>query len=285
MRRAARLWGTVAAGALTLAAGVGGAGGCTTDGDTGIGSGPVDLGPAPAGDEVTYYTDFSGPLGPEWDLYDSIGHAGWGLRRPSAITIEDDPTARGGRVLAITARMGEGDEAGLLVSGGMKLRVPQTYGRYTFRVRIEPDPDEVTSGVVLLWPESNEWPRDGEIDIVETWANRDTRTPVETNIHWLDPDAVEPYDSGDDDREQFDHDGVDGTEWHVYQLDWRADRVQLSIDGAPPLVVSDDPAEIADWPMEPTIQLDAFDAPDRPGEQPVMDGAVTMYVDWVELRP
>jgi beta-glucanase (GH16 family) len=235
---------------------------------------------------VGYYQDFSQGIGPEWDRYDSIGHAGWGLRRPSAITVEDDPTALGGKVMVITARMGtEGDETGLLVSGGTKLRLPQTYGRYTFRVRIESDPSEVTSGVVLLWPASNEWPADGELDMVETWANRVTRSPVETNVHWADPAAVEPIERSDDRVFHHVSEGISATDWHVYQFEWRPDRLTLSIDGAEPALITDDPVMIPRKPMEMTVQLDGFDAPYAPDQQPVVATPVRMYVDWLLVEP
>ncbi|MEM7323665.1 MAG: hypothetical protein AAF531_11325, partial [Actinomycetota bacterium] len=123
---------------------------------------------------VGYYTDFDAQLGADWEIYDSVGHAGWGLRRPSAVDVGPGVDARTGGLLTITAKMGSGDEAGLLVSGGVKVRFPQIYGNYLVRTKVEPDPDGVTSGAVLLWPESNQHPRDGEIDILESWSNRET---------------------------------------------------------------------------------------------------------------
>lgn len=244
---------------------------------------------------VGYFNDFASPLGPDWIVYDSIGHAGWGLRRPSAVEVRppdrlgpDGEPGRGpdiGGLLTITAAMGVGEEAGLVVSGGAKLRFPQTYGRYTVRVRVEPDPDDVTSGVVLLWPESNQHPRDGEIDILESWRDRRTRSPVESNLHWLRPGAQPPYDLSDDEKTGLSHPGTDGTTWHVFDLEWREDLISVAVDGGPPMVLSTDPARIADWNMEPTVQLDSFDARHRPGQQPVLTGSVTMFVDFLAIRP
>lgn len=238
-------------------------------------------------DELTdedYYNDFSAPLGPEWEIYDSPGHAGWGLRRPSAIGRGPDPEAAGGSVLTITAEMGTGANAGLLVSGGIKLLRPQIYGRYTMRIKVDKDPAEVTSGVALLWPTSNRWPEDGEIDILETWASRATRSPVESNLHWLDPDATRPYGRSDDRTALHLHHGVDGSQWHVYQLEWRRDLLSISIDGGEPAILSTDPDEIADWNMEPTLQLDAFSAPSTPELQPVVEQAVVMSVDYLVVQ-
>ncbi|MEM7325355.1 MAG: glycoside hydrolase family 16 protein, partial [Actinomycetota bacterium] len=234
---------------------------------------------------VGYYTDFDAPLGADWEIYDSVGHAGWGLRRPSAVEVGPGGDARTGGLLTITAKMGSGDEAGLLVSGGVKVRFPQIYGNYLVRTKVEPDPDGVTSGAVLLWPESNQHPRDGEIDILESWSNRETRTPVESNLHWLRPGAEPPFTLADDYKAQVVHPGVDGTQWHVFELEWREDLVSVAVDGGTPVILSTDPAEIADWNMEPTIQLDAFDAFDAPGQQPSLSGEVLMSVDYLIVRP
>lgn len=232
---------------------------------------------------VVYATDFTS-LDEDWTVYDSEGHAGWGLRRPSAVTIEQDPAAEGGSVLRITARMGSGDEAGQLVSGGLALGRPRITGTYTFRMRVASDPDEATSGVALLWPWSNQWPRDGEIDIVETWGDRITRTPVETNIHSLDPDAVEPYTEADDRLLSIRHEGLDGREWHIYRFEWRADELAMSVDGGARRVLTDDLSRIPTVEMVPTFQLDAFPTPDAPFEQPSLTGEVILEVDWLVIE-
>ena len=246
---------------------------------------PAAIGGLTIDGAVNHFSPFDEPIGPDWVAYDSIGHAGWGLRRPSAVDVVVSPSAFGGGLLTITADMGRGPEADRLVSGGVKLLKPQTYGRYTVRLRADPDPDQVTSMVALLWPRSNQWPRDGEINIVETLDFRTTREPVESTLHWLDPDASEPFDGDDDDKSQFVHPGISGVDWHTYVLEWRPDLVSVSIDGAEPLVMSTDPAEIADWDMEPTLQLDAFDPPDEPGRQPTVGASVTMYIDYLLIQP
>ena len=249
------------------------------------GYGSETIGAMSATTMVGFYTDFDEPLGTNWDIYNSVGHAGWGLRRPSAVAVGQSPEAGTGGLLTITAKMGTGDEEGQLVSGGVKVHYPQQYGNYLVRVKVEPDPDGVTSGAVLLWPESNQHPRDGEIDILESWSNRETRTPVESNLHWLRPGAQPPFTLADDYKAQVVHPGVDGTEWHVFELEWREDLVSVAVDGGTPVVLSTNPAEIASWNMEPTIQLDAFDAFDAPGLQPTLTGEVTMSVDYLVVRP
>ena len=239
----------------------------------------------PADGSVIYYNDFSsGSLGPEWEQYDSIGNGGWGLRRPSAISIISDPTATsGGKCLSITAKMGSGAEAGQLVSGGLKLiGYSQTYGRYTVRVRVDDDPDQVTNGVSLLWPSDNIWPQGGEINIVENFYNRDTRSPVESRLHWMKPDAEPPFDREDDALIQVDH-PIDGTDWHIYTLEWREDLVTVAVDDGPPRRLSTGGALIPQWDMDITFQLDGLDPPGT-GIQPVINGEVSMCVDYVQVE-
>lgn len=240
---------------------------------------------APPTGQYVYYNDFAtGSLGPEWEQYDSVGNGGWGLRRPSALSvIEDAGATAGGRCLAITAAMGDGPLAGQMVSGGVKLTGHSlTYGRYTVRMRIDDDPSEVTSGVALLWPTSNLWPQDGEINIVENFYNRATRSPVESRLHWMKPDAEAPFDRADDALIQVDH-AIDGSDWHTYVLEWRADSVTISVDGGPARSMSQSPALIPQWDMDLTLQLDGHDAPGT-GTQPVIGAPVSMCVDYVRVE-
>lgn len=234
---------------------------------------------------VVYATDFTELSDVEWEIYDSPGHAGLGLRRPSAITLEPDDEAEGGSVLTITARTGtEGDEAGQLVSGGMALRLPLVYGTYTFRIRVDPDPAQVTSGVAILWPWSNRWPEDGELDMFETWVNRTTRAPVESNIHYLDPLAEPPFVDTDDRLFSVVHSSVDGSVWHTYRFDWRADGLSMAIDDGPMRLLTDDPLHIPDWLMVPTFQLDAFPAPGGTREGAALEVPVALEVDWLVIE-
>ncbi|MEM7342073.1 MAG: carbohydrate-binding domain-containing protein, partial [Actinomycetota bacterium] len=247
---------------------------------------PVSAQPArePLDAELVYRQDFSdGAITTdEWIVYDSIGNAGYGLRRPSAISVVADSEAtEGGHLLAITADMGTGDEADQLVSGGMMLKVEQTYGRYTMRVRTEPDPDLVTTGVGLLWPVSENWPADGEIDFYETWRDRLSRVPVDLSLH----DQVDGQHVVDGlTLVDGSGDPVDGSQWHTYQLDWRPDYLAVSVDGGPPQVLPQIEASLPDVPMRLAIQLDAWQPDYAPGEQPTISAPVRMYVDWVSVE-
>ncbi len=57
------------------------------------------------------------------------------------------------------------DAAGRDVSGGVASRINLRYGRWEARIRVERGSGY--SAVVLLWPQSEKWPVDGEIDVIE----------------------------------------------------------------------------------------------------------------------
>jgi hypothetical protein len=228
-----------------------------------------------------------------WEIHNGPGNAGWGVRRPSAVAVVADGTATDGpNVLRITASNGSGGDAGLLVSGGVKLLIPQVYCQVETRVRVSVDPDQVTSGVVILWPKlgpawptyGTEWPAGGELDIWEGFTERADRTPYESYIHRLNPTATPPYDAGDDEQQGFTWTGVDGSAWHKLVYRWTPGLISLSIDNGAHQTLTTDPAWIPDWPMELTFQLDAWDAPGAPGVQPAVTAPRTMDIDYMLIR-
>lgn len=211
---------------------------------------PVDAAP---GWRVVFEDEFAGAAldTSAWRVYDSEGHAGNGKRSPSAFSVQDGN-------LVVTAQMVQG----VLVSGGMALRTAYTYGRYEFRVRTEADPSGVTSGVVLTWPTSENWPVDGESDIYET-GTTPSRTPFGTYIH---------YDASNKEY-GFQH-AADGTAWHDMAMEWEESAIRIFRDGALVWTLTDR-AAIPRVPHNLCIQLDAF--------KPSMTGVVHMYVASVRV--
>lgn len=257
--------------------------------------------PRPASFQVVDFYESFGTVGAGstvlsstfWEIYDGPGNAGWGRRRPSAVAVVAEGTATDGpNVLRITASNGTGGDAGFLVSGGVKVLLPQVYCQIELRVRVSDDPDEVTSGVVIMWPRLSpawptyglEWPAGGELDIWEGFDNRATRTPYQSFVHFLSPFAVPPYDAADDLFLQFNHTGVDGSAWHKVVYNWTPNELSISIDDGAFRVLVDDPAFIPHWPMELTLQLDAWDKPSTPGVQPAVTAPRTMDIDYVLIR-
>ena len=121
--------------------------------------GPTPGDPTPA--TPVFSDDFEGTAlnTANWSRYSAPYDGGRGLRRPGAISLD------GKGNLVITAQMVDGQ----LVSGGMALVHNYTYGRYEVRVRTDPDPTATMSGVVLTWPQSGNWPQDGEERHLRDW--------------------------------------------------------------------------------------------------------------------
>jgi hypothetical protein len=183
--------------------------------------------------------------GPNWS-----GHAGNGLRDGRAVSIQNGK-------LTITAQMLNG----VLVSGGLKARVSQAYGRYSFRARVDADPSGATTGCVLTWPTSENWPAGGENNIWETTTP--SRYPFSTFIHY----SPQNY-------QYWFHHYSDGTQWHDMAMEWEPNEIRIYRNGVQVFKVNDTYA-IPDWPHNLVLQLDAV--------KPWMSGVVRMEVDNVRI--
>ena len=83
----------------------------------------------------------------------------------------------------------------------------QTYGRYAIRFRADPVPGYKTVG--LLWPDSEVWPRDGEIDFPEGELDG----TIVAFMHHQDGTWV-------GDQDLFDSEARFPT-WHTAVIEWR----------------------------------------------------------------
>lgn len=92
------------------------------------------------------------------------------------------------------------------------------YGLWEVRARF--DRGAGYGPAILLWPKSNVWPRDGEIDLVE--SVQPARDTALSSLHW--------GDSAPGLRESGKLLG-DYTRWHVYAVDWQPTFVKMSVDG------------------------------------------------------
>jgi beta-glucanase (GH16 family) len=191
-----------------------------------------------------------------WSPFDSTGNSGFGLRRPSALSVANGK-------LTITAQMVNGT----LVSGGMSHRYSQTYGRYEFLVRTDQDPSEATSGLVMTWPLSNVHPRDGENNIYETLWSPGDRHEFYSFIH-------KPYGTVND-QEYVVH-PASATQWHSMAMEWGPSQMKIYRDGALVKTITESPADlIPDVPHFATIQLDAW--------KNSLPAAVSMQVDYIKV--
>ena len=190
-----------------------------------------------------------------WRLYGGSGANGIGVRSPDAVWVNDG-------MLGISA---SGD-----VSGGVAwLSSPATtYGRWEFRARVEQGTGYAPA--ILLWPDSDKWPVDGEIDVMEIVDG--ARGVNHTTVHY-----------GDDDQRIDSMVTGDFTQWHTYAVDWQPDSITVYLDGEP-IFSTTDPAAIPHGPMHLAIQLDV--GPQGtwiPARDETTPDAVSLYVDWVRL--
>ncbi len=140
-----------------------------------------------------------------WNVYNSVGGFGNGLRRPSAV-------GQGDGLLTITARprLNGGTSGGIAMGDG------QLHGRWEFRARA--DPGVGYSPAVLLWPDSERFPVDGELDMLESPVG-DRRT-ASAYVHY-----------GADNKTRGAQVSGDFTQWHTFAFEWLPDRLTWYVDG------------------------------------------------------
>ncbi len=192
-----------------------------------------------------------------WHAYDSEGAFGNGLRRPSAISQRDG-------LLTITARPRQ--DGG--TSGGMAMGTGQLYGRWEFRARTSVG--KGYSSAILLWPDSERFPEDGELDMMEVPSEK--RTAATAFVHY-----------GADNRIVGTSRAGDFTRWHTFAMEWLPDRVTWYVDGEKAWETTDR-AVIPTTPMHLCIQLDQGPATNwMPAPDASTPDEVTLQVDWARI--
>lgn len=165
-------------------------------------------GPVVAGDEF----DYTGrPDSAKWSVYNGEGHSGNGLRRPSAFDVANG-------VLVCT-----GDNVSGGTTGGMALRRNERYCRLEARIRVY-SINPAGSGnryhpVLLMWPQSEEWPEGGEIDYFET--NVDSG-----KLGWF-----VHYPNHQPKTQEGGTQALDIQNWHNYALEWSPSGIRAWVDG------------------------------------------------------
>jgi hypothetical protein len=168
-----------------------------------------------------------------WQVYDSVGHGGNGRRTPAALSVADG-------LLTIT-----GDADGN--SGGMAWRPGQLYGRWEVCAKSPPASPNYHS-VLLLWPDSENWPSDGEIDFMEILDP--ARQDVTASVLKFDP--RDPTLGGLNFHANV---AIDATQWHSWAVQWNPDGIVGYVDGMPWFETT---ANIPTTPMHLAVQLDDF---------------------------
>ncbi|MFT3875211.1 MAG: glycoside hydrolase family 16 protein [Propioniciclava sp.] len=139
----------------------------------------------------------------------------------------------------------------------------QKHGRWEARVRI-PSGDSGYTAVALLWPHSQRWPDDGEVNYLEAYGSGATNT-------------VTVHDASGGEHVFVHSDGVrvDMRDWHTYAVEWTPDHITAYLDGAP-VWTMDDHAMLPPGPMWHSFQVDSQGV----GEAKV---PTVMEVDWLRV--
>lgn len=123
------------------------------------------------------------------------------------------------------------------------------YGRYAIRFKATPtfpsDPCYKTAW--LLWPDSEVWPRDGEVDFPEGRLNG----TIGGFVHFQDGTSAS-------DQYAAPNTGVAYTAWHTATTVWRRSSVRFLLDGA---VVGETKTRIPNTPMHWVIQTESSCVP------------------------
>ncbi len=158
---------------------------------------------APAGWNLVLSDDFNGNTVDQskWGIYEGVGNGGTAHRVRSAVSQANGE-------LNITGSGSTG--------GGLATLHQQTYGRYEIRAKF--DRGAGFGSAILLWPASENWPTDGEIDISE--ITDPDRQSMGAHNHW-----------GANNTTVHHKEDADFTQWHTFALDWLPDRVVWYLDG------------------------------------------------------
>lgn len=188
-----------------------------------------------------------------WKVYDTVGHVGNGRRTPAAIVVADG-------TLTIT-----GDANG--DSGGMAWMPGQLYGRWEICMKSPPGSPNYHS-VALLWPDSENWPTDGEIDFMEILQG-DRQVVTASVLHVRPGDPSTRADPNDHRKIR-----IDATQWLSWAVEWTPEHIKGYVDGVEWFEVV---RHIPTGPMHLAVQLDNFGGDISAGGQ--------QFVDWVRQYP
>ncbi|GHH72535.1 hypothetical protein GCM10018793_09740 [Streptomyces sulfonofaciens] len=111
-------------------------------------------------------------------------------------------------------------------SGWLASKFGQRYGRWEARVRSQAtssDNGRQYHPLLILWPDSDRWPEDGEYDYLENSAPGEDC--AEGFIHY-------PHDADAPVQQEFAQKcGVDLTQWHNIAVEWNSSHVRGYVDG------------------------------------------------------
>jgi hypothetical protein len=219
---------------------------------TGSGGAPVPAG----GWKLLAQDDFSGSeLDPDhWYPYTAQTAGGVGQHLASNLSVS-------GGVLTVTSRGN--------TSGGASYGPGQLYGRWEVRARAQRGTGY--GPVILLWPDAEDWPEGGEVNIMEI----------------PDPDRQESHFTvhfGEDNSTVTTSTPGDFTQWTTYAVEWTPSYVAGFINGRE-VFRTTDPETIPPRPMHLAIQQDIgpFGTDWIPARDSTTPAEVKLEIDWVRI--
>jgi hypothetical protein len=184
----------------------------------------------PSGPHAYGFADAAPTGGPDapWVVYDTTNTSDPHARVPSLVSVSHG-------VLHV---MTTGDQGSGLCLCGPTAKPAKPYGRWDVRARASVNADH--GFAILLWPNSNRWPQDGEIDFAEFPG--ENRSLLQTTVHYgADNHTIMKFTHGDFAR------------WHTYSVVWRPSALTFLLDGRTVLRVTDR-AAIPSTPMHLALQ-------------------------------
>jgi hypothetical protein len=133
----------------------------------------------------------------------------------------------------------------------------QTYGRYSARLKVDTPTLSEYHIAFLLWPKSEQWPNDGEIDFPEGALSSTSHAYAHYARSTGGQDGVDT--------------GVTFTDWHVYTFEWLPGHVRFYLDGD---LVLDSTRYVPSKPMRWQLQTETDGNGTNAGH---------LLVDWVSV--
>jgi beta-glucanase (GH16 family) len=136
------------------------------------------------------------------------------------------------------------------------------YGRYVIRFKSDPIPGYKTAW--LLWPDSETWPRDGEVDFPEGELD----STISAFMHRQDG-------TSGSDQDAFGS-SITYTSWHTATLEWLPSSLRFFLDGQ---LIGTSTSRIPNTPMHWVIQTETA----TDGSVPSDAAAGNVQIDWVTV--
>lgn len=139
----------------------------------------------------------------------------------------------------------------------------QTYGRYTVRFKADPVPGYKVAW--LLWPDSERWPDDGEVDYPEGNLNEEFYGAAIYAQPWAGQSRSNKFETG-----------VSFKNWHTATTEWTPGKVEFFLDGKK---IGTSTHKVSSKPMHWVLQTETC----LPGCQPKSSAKGNVQIDWVAL--